>query len=155
MLAASTIVPNCSKSGQNGLSRGRFTGLPSIRYTTPITISTAAGIIVPKRPPAVLSLLAYFMPRKLLKVHIQYTPNTISKVYMRLPASFASKASGQKTYASDTAPNISTAGNHITTICQSRYMLSHPVRVPKASDTQRKTPPERIYVEASSAHTSA
>ena len=43
----------------------------------------------------------------------------------------------------------------MTTICQSRYMLSQPVRVPNASDTQRNTPPDRVYVEASSAQTSA
>ncbi len=62
----------------------------------PRIIRIAPGIMVPKRPPMVESLLAYACPRNELKFAIQYTPRTTAREYITFEESFESNDSGQK-----------------------------------------------------------
>ena len=91
-----------------------------------------------------------------MNVASQYIASTTASVKTLFDASDMSCGWSVPMKAMATAPNVSTVGYHIVDSIHCRNMARNPVLGPKASPTQRKTPPcLSENMAASSAATSA
>ena len=141
MLLARTRLSNFVRSGKNPCDISMLLCPPEAIYTTPRRIRRPAGMIVPIIPPHLLILPTQPSPLRAMKVATQYMASTVISVNNLLEAKAASEASFSPIYAKDTAPKVNTVGYHMVDSIHCSHIARNPVRGPKASPTQRNTPP--------------
>ena len=98
-------------------------------------------MMVPISPPHLLIFPTHPSPFNAMKVAAQYMASTVTSVKILFEASTASAALFIPMNAIDTAPNVSTVGYQIVDSIHCSHIARKPVLGPKASPTQRKTPP--------------
>ena len=113
-------------------------------------------MMVPIIPPHLLILPTHPRPLSEMNVASQYIASTTASVNILFEASDMSYVWSMPMKAIATAPKVRTVGYHIVDSIHCRNIARKPLLGPKASPTQRKTPPcLSENIAASSAATSA